>query len=60
MRELNNKEIINVSGGSMSYLIPGFFENPEGFSQEESVEWTRPENIPAANTCSLRSHTGMN
>jgi len=52
MRELNNKEISNVSGGSLTSLILDFFKNLNGSSQEESTEWTRPENIPAANTIS--------
>jgi len=52
MRELNNKEISNVSGGSLTSLILDFFKNLNGSSQEESTEWTRPENIPAANPIS--------
>lgn len=52
MRELKESEISNISGGSLTSLILDFFKNLNASSQEETTEWTRPENIPAANTIS--------
>jgi len=52
MRELKVSEISTVSGGSLTSLILDFFKNMNSSSQEETTEWTRPENIPAANPIS--------
>ncbi|MEM6052579.1 hypothetical protein AAH450_18635 [Erwinia sp. P7711] len=55
MRELKTSEISNVSGGSLTSLILNFIKNLNASSQQETTEWTRPENIPAANTVSGES-----
>ncbi|RJT53523.1 hypothetical protein [Rahnella variigena] len=47
MRELNTKEIEDVSGGSFTSLILDFFKQL-GTSSEEKVEWQRPDSIPEA------------
>lgn len=52
MRELKESEIKNVSGGSLTSLILDFFKSINSSSQEETTEWTRPEDIPAANPIS--------
>lgn len=49
MRELNNQEIQNVSGGSLTSLILDFFKQLSAGPSEEKTEWTRPEGIPEAN-----------
>ncbi|MGC0829198.1 hypothetical protein [Pantoea agglomerans] len=51
MRELNNKEIEGVSGGSLTSVILDFFKQL-GASSEEKTEWTRPDSIPVANPVS--------
>lgn len=52
MRELKESELSNVSGGSLTSVILDFFKSINASSQEETTEWTRPENIPAANPIS--------
>lgn len=52
MRQLNEHEISNVSGGSLTSLILDFFKNMNGSSQEETTEWVRPEAVPPAKTIS--------
>ncbi|MHA6313536.1 MULTISPECIES: hypothetical protein [Pantoea] len=52
MRELKESEIQNVSGGSLTSLILDFFKSINASSQEETTEWTRPEEVPAANPIS--------
>jgi len=52
MRELKVSEISTVSGGSLTSLILDFFKNINSSSKEETTEWTRPEDIPAANPIS--------
>ena len=52
MRELKKSELSNVSGGSLTSAILDFFRGLNASSTEETTEWTRPENIPAANPIS--------
>jgi len=53
MRDLQINEISNVSGGSLTSQILDFFKSlNSSSSQEETTEWKRPENIPAANPVS--------
>lgn len=47
MRELKVKEISDVSGGSLTSFILGYFKQL-GASSEEKVEWQRPDSIPEA------------
>ncbi|MBD8144726.1 hypothetical protein [Pantoea agglomerans] len=51
MRELNNREIEGVSGGSLTSVILDFF-NQLGGSSKEKTEWVRPDSVPAANPVS--------
>lgn len=53
MRELTNKEIEGVSGGSLTSLILDFFKGlGTSSTSTEKTEWVRPESIPAANPIS--------
>jgi hypothetical protein len=47
MRQLNSKEIEDVSGGSLTSLIMDYFKQL-GTSSEEKSEWQRPDSIPEA------------
>lgn len=50
MRELETKEIENVSGGSLTSVILDFFKQLSGTSSsKEKTEWTRPDSVPEAN-----------
>jgi len=49
MRELNSKEIENVSGGSLTSLIMDFFKQLTTGTSEEKTDWVRPDDIPEAN-----------
>ncbi|MFL6612816.1 MULTISPECIES: hypothetical protein [Pantoea] len=51
MRELNNREIEGVSGGSLTSVILDFFSQL-GASSKEKTEWVRPDSVPAANPIS--------
>jgi len=51
MRELNNREIEGVSGGSLTSVILDFFNQLSG-SSKEKTEWVRPDSVPAANPIS--------
>ncbi|MFW0699750.1 hypothetical protein [Pantoea sp. R13S299] len=51
MRELNNREIEGVSGGSLTSVILDFF-NQLGASSKEKTEWVRPDSVPVANPIS--------
>lgn len=51
MRELKKSEIEGVSGGSLTSLILGFF-NQLGTGSKEKTEWVRPESVPEANPVS--------
>ncbi|WP_337013616.1 hypothetical protein [Pantoea sp. AS142] len=51
MRELNNNEIQEVSGGSLTSVILNFF-NQLGKDSSEKTEWVRPDSVPAANPIS--------
>lgn len=52
MRELKVNEIANVSGGSLTTLIMGFFKNVDTSFKKKQTEWIRPKGIPAANPVS--------
>ncbi|MCX0499647.1 hypothetical protein [Erwinia billingiae] len=47
MRELRGQEISEVSGGSLTSFILGYFKQL-GASSEEKTEWVRPDSIPEA------------
>jgi len=47
MRELKTSEFKHVSGGSLTTLIMGFFNDLTSSSSDNS-DWVRPDDIPEA------------